>query len=415
VVQALEGVTIVDLSKYAPGPYCTMILGDLGADVILIEEVGAPTGRRAERARGPANVGFEEFASPHSPYNPLNRNKRSMGLNLKTDAGRRVFYQLTERADVVVEGYRPGVAKRLGVDYPVLRKINEKIIYCAITGYGQDGPYRDLVGHDINYLSLGGAAGMMSQSGVRPPIPGNLLGDMAAGGMQAAVGILAALMARERTGSGQFVDISMTDGVVSLLSLYLGGYFEHGRLPEKEAQISTGATPLYRYYKTKDGKFISIACAAEPWFYANLCKSLDCEHFLSREMDPEMADELGHHLEQKFLTKTRDEWFEFFHGKDIPIGKVYALDELATDRQLLHREMFIELDHPLEGKVKQPGISVKLSETPGRIRRIGPALGEHTREILTEMGYGEEDIGRLQKEGAIPTAMPNHEPGRVEV
>lgn len=407
MVHALDGVTILDLSKYAPGPYCTMILGDMGADVILVEETGPPTGRRAAQMKGAESAPpIEEFASPHSPYNPLNRNKRSMGLNLKTDTGRRVFYQLAEKADVVVEGFRPGVAKRLGVDYPTLREINKRIIYCAITGYGQSGPYRNLVGHDINYLSLGGAAGMMSQTGIRPPIPGNLIGDMAAGGMQAAIGILAALVARERTGTGQFVDISMTDGVVSLLSLYLGGYYEHGKLPGQEARTSTGATPLYGYYQTKDGKFVSIACAAEPWFYANLCKALDCEQFLSYQMDAEKMDELRHYLEEKFLAKTRDEWFEILYQKDIPVGKVYTLDELASDPQLLHRKMFVEIEHPVEGRVRQPGISIKLSETPGTIRRAGPARGEHTREILAEIGYNREEIQKLQKEGAIAATTP---------
>jgi crotonobetainyl-CoA:carnitine CoA-transferase CaiB-like acyl-CoA transferase len=402
MVQALEGVKVLDLSKYAPGPFCTMILGDMGADVVMIEEIGPPTGRRADQGKGLGKgADFQEFASPHSPHNPLNRNKRSIGLNLKMDIGRRIFYQLAEKADVVVEGYRPGVADRLGVDYQTLRGINEKIIYCAITGYGQDGPYRDLVGHDINYLSFGGAAGMMSQPGKPPPIPGNLIGDMAAGGMQGAIGILVALLARAKTGRGQFVDIAMTDGIVSLLSLYLGGYFQHGKLPEQEAQISTGASPLNSYYRTKDGKFISIACAAEPWFYANLCKAMGCEQFLACEMDARMISELKRHLENRFLAKTRDEWFEILYRKDIPIGKVYTLNELASDCQLQYRKMFVGIDDPVEGRINQPGISIKLSDTPGAIKRAGPTLGEHTFEILTEIGYERKEIQRLKGDHVI--------------
>jgi crotonobetainyl-CoA:carnitine CoA-transferase CaiB-like acyl-CoA transferase len=384
-----------------------MILGDMGADIILIEEITAPTGRRAEQMKGAGKTPIiEEFASPDSPHNPLNRNKRSMGLNLKTDTGRRIFYQLTEKADVVVEGFRPGVAIRLGIDYPTLRKINKKIIYCAITGYGQNGPYRDLVGHDINYISMGGAASIMCEPGDRPPLPGNLVGDMAAGGMQAVIGILTALVARAKTGKGQFVDIAMTDGVVSLLSLYLGGYFQHGKLPKPEARLSSGASPLNTYYKTKDGKFISIACAVEPWFYANLCKALDCNEFISYQSDIEKTDTLKDFLEKKFLTKTRDEWFNILHDKDIPIGKVYSLDELPSDPQLLNRKMIVEIDHPVAGKIKQPGISIKLSETPGAIRRVGPARGEHTNEILGEMGYSVEEIRKLQDEGAVTTNTP---------
>jgi len=407
--QALEGITVLDLSKYAPGPYCTMILGDLGADVIKVEEFGSPKGRRAEQMKGTAKAPiFREFASSNSPFNPLDRNKRSVALNLKMAMGQRIFYQLVERADVVVEGFRPGVAKRLGIDYETLQGMNQRIIYCAITGYGQNGPYRDLVGHDINYISQGGAVDIMSQPGMHPPIPGNLIGDMAAGGMQGAIGILAALMARVRTGRGQFVDISMTDGVVSLLSLYLGGHFQYGQLREEEDRITTGATHSNDYYKTKDGKFISISCAAEPWFYANLCKALSCEEFIPYQTDPGRAPEIKAFFEKKFLTKTRDEWFNILSQLDIPVGKVYKLDELASDPQLFHRQMIVEIDHPVEGKIPQAGISIKLSETPGTIRRLGQAIGESTEEILVEIGYSKEEVKKLQDEGVVSTGSPPH-------
>jgi crotonobetainyl-CoA:carnitine CoA-transferase CaiB-like acyl-CoA transferase len=384
-----------------------MILGDLGADIIKVEEFGSPGGRRAEQMKGTVKVPvFREFASPNSPFNPLDRNKRSMALNLKMAMGQRIFYQLVERADVVVEGFRPGVAKRLGIDYETLKEINQRIICCAITGYGQDGPYRDLVGHDINYISQGGAVDIMSQPGVHPPIPGNLIGDMAAGGMQGAIGILAALMARGRTGRGQFVDISMTDGVVSLLSLYLGGYFKYGQYHEQEDRMTTGATHSNDYYKTKDGKFISIACAAEPWFYANLCKALGCEEYIPYQTDSEKAQEIKAFFEKRFLTKTRDEWFHILSQLDIPVGKVYKLGELASDPQLLHRQMILEIDHPVEGKIPQAGISIKLSETPGTIRRLGEALGESTEEILVEIGYSREEIKKLREEGVVRTGPP---------
>lgn len=411
MVQALEGVRVLDLTKYAPGPYCTMLLGDLGADIIKVEEPGSPTGRRAEQMKGSTKAPiFREFASPNSPFNPLDRNKRSVALNLKMAMGQRIFYRLVGRADVVVEGFRPGVAKRLGTDYETLKEINRQIIYCAITGYGQNGPYRDLVGHDINYISQGGAVDIMSQPGARPPIPGNLIGDMAAGGMQAAIGILAALMARVKTGRGQFVDISITDGVVSLLSLYLGGHFQHGA--RQEDRISTEITPLNNFYVTKDGKYISIACAAEPWFYANLCKVLGCEEFIPYQTDPEKAHEIKAFFEQKFLSKTRDEWFNILSQLDIPVGKVYKLDELASDPQLLHRGMILEIDHTVEGKILQPGISIKLSETPGKIRRLGQAPGENTEEILVEIGYSREEIKKFRDEGILSTGSPPH-PGET--
>jgi crotonobetainyl-CoA:carnitine CoA-transferase CaiB-like acyl-CoA transferase len=400
---ALDGIKVLDLSRYAPGPYCTMILGDLGADIIKVEEAGPITGRRAKpiikgAAHGPI---VREFAPPDSPYDPLNRNKRSLGLNLKTDKGRQIFYQMTEGADVVLEGFRPGVAERLEIDYPRLKKINPRIIYCAITGYGQDGPYRDLPGHDLNYISQGGAIGILRQP---KAIPGNLLGDIASGGMQAAIGILAALVARERTGKGQFVDISMTDGVVSLLALYLGGYFQKNRMPDEPDRVSMGTMPFYAIYETKDGKLISIACS-EPWFFADLCKALECEEFIPHQYDPDKVDEIRAFFTRAFLARTRDEWGEFLSQRDIAVSKVLSLDELADDPQLRHRKMIVELEHPEKGKVRQAGIAVKLSETPGNIRKFSPRPGEDTEEILCELGYDKKSINTLRDEGIISTSL----------
>ncbi len=400
---ALEGLKILDLTRYAPGPFCTMILGDLGADVIKVEEVGSLTGRRAEQMRGMDTIPTpSEYASSDSLFNPLNRNKRSIQLNLKSEKAQRIFYQLAEKADVVVEGFRPGVTKRLGIDYATLKKINPRLIYCAITGYGQDGPYRDLPGHDINYIAHAGAVSAMSLPGDRPLVPGNLIGDMAAGGMQAAIGILAALAAREKTGTGQFVDIAMTDGAVSMLCLYLSRYFQNGTLPKPEERTSCGATHYYNHYQTSDGKFISIACS-EPWFFANLCRALGCEDFIPYQMDSQKNDEIKAYLEQKFLTRTSDEWFDILSKADVPVSRVYGLDELAEAPQLRHRRMVVEVDCPGQGKIRQAGISIKLSETPGEIRNLGASPGENTHEILSELGYSGEDIKKLQEAKVVGT------------
>jgi crotonobetainyl-CoA:carnitine CoA-transferase CaiB-like acyl-CoA transferase len=403
LTQALEGLKILDLTRYAPGPYCTMILGDLGADIIRVEEAGVPAGRRSDQTKGMAVIPpATEFASPESPYNPVNRNKRSIQLNLKSAAGQRIFHQLAEKTDVVVEGFRPGVTSRLGIDYPTLKKINQRLIYCAITGYGQDGPYRDLPGHDINYIAHGGAVGAISLSDGNPLVPGNIIGDMAAGGMQAAIGILAALAARERTGKGQLVDISITDGVVSMLCLYLSRYFQLGTLPEQEERVSCGAVPYFNHYRTADGKYISIACA-EPWFFANLCRALECEEFIPHQTDIDKADRIKAYFEEKFLSRTRDEWFDILSKNDIAVSKLYALDELEEDPQLKHRRMIVEVDNPGGDSIKQAGISIKLSETPGRIKSAGTAPGENTVEILQELGYSREEIARLRKEGIAGT------------
>lgn len=399
-MQALEGLKVLDLTRYAPGPYCTMILGDLGADIIRVEEVGSPDGRRAEQMKGMNEIPPpSEFASPDTPYNPLNRNKRSIRLNLKTSAGQKIFYQLVKGSDVVIEGFRPGVTKRLGIDYPTLKEINQKLIYCALTGYGQNGPYRDLPGHDINYIASAGAVSAISLPGSLL-VPGNLIGDMAAGGMQASIGILAALAAREKTGKGQFVDIAMTDGAVSMLCLYLGRYFQNGNVPEPEERVSCGVSHYYNHYQTGDGKFISIACS-EPWFFANLCRALGCEDFIHHQTNEEKADEIKEFFKIRFLTRTRDEWFDILSKADVPVSKVCTLDELSKDPQLRHRQMILEVDHPGKGKIRQAGISIKLSDTPGRIKNLGSSPGENTSEILSELGYGKEAIQQLLTDSII--------------
>ena len=379
-----------------------MMLADLGANVIKIEEPGPPTGRRAEQAGNLSTVlPPRDGVDRHTPHWALNRNKKTIGLNLKHDEARQIFYQLAERADVVVEEFRPGVAKRLGIDYDTLRQRNPRLIYCAITGYGQSGPYKDLVGHDINYISMAGCLGMIGEPGGPPVIPHNIIADFAGGGMQGAIGALAALMARERTGRGQFVDISMTDGVYSLLVSQLSTYFATGTAPQRGESVLDGGTHYYNVYETKDGKWLSIG-SIEPWFYANLCKALDREDLLPCEfVEAEQRQILKRTLSDVFKTRTRDEWFEILTRHDICVGKVYDLDETEHDPHLRAREMIVEVDDPEVGKVKQVGISVKLSETPGQIRFLAAPLGAHTEQILTSLGLSEEKIAELRAAGAI--------------
>ena len=399
-MEALEGLKVLDLTRHAPGPYCTMILGDLGADITKVEEIGIPDGRRAEQMKGMDTIPLPaEFASPDSPFNPVNRNKRSIQINLKSESGQRIFYQLAEKTDVVVEGFRPGVTKRLGIDYPTLKDLNKKLIYCAITGYGQDGPYSNLPGHDINYIANAGALSAVSLPG-NLRVPGNLIADMAAGGLQAAIGILTALVAREKTGKGQFVDISMTDGAVNMLCLYLSRYFQNNSLPEPDERVSCGAAHYYNCYATSDNKYISIACS-EPWFFANLCRTLGCEDFIPCQTDREKAEEIRSYFEQEFRKRTRDEWFEILSRADVPVNRVYTLDELIKDPQLEHRRMILEVDGTGKEKIRQAGISIKLSDTPGRIRNTGSSPGENTSEILSELGYSKETIQQLIKEGIV--------------
>lgn len=395
---ALEGIKIIDLTRLAPGPYCTMILADLGADVIKVEEPGPPTGRRAEQAGQAPEM--PRTIERDVPYNALNRNKRSIGLNLKNQDARKIFYRMVENADVLVEEFRPGVTKRLGIDYDTLSRISPRIIYCAITGYGQDGPYQNLVGHDINYISTAGALGAIGEKGRKPAIPLNLLADFAGGGMHGAIGVLAALMARERTGRGQFVDIAMTDGVVSLLSSALSGYFPTGNVIERGNTFLGGAAPQYNTYQCQDGKYLSLG-SLEPWFFANLCRAVGCEDFIPYAWDESKREEIIDHLTKVFKTRPRDEWVETLRQTDTCVAPVYLFDEMERDPHLIHRKMIVEVEHPDGGKIKQTGISVKLSDTPGQIRNLAPRTCQHTDEVLTELGYPADDIGRLKKEGAI--------------
>ncbi|MBI2887855.1 MAG: CoA transferase [Chloroflexi bacterium] len=391
----LDSYRVLDLSLRAPGPFCTWLLGDMGADVIRIEE---PASRlRAERAPDDVDPLVAERRAAHDV---LGRNKRSIALNLKTAEGQEVFYKLCPSTDVVVEGFRPGVVARLGVDYDTVRQINPRIVYCSLSGYGQTGPYRQLPGHDINYIALGGALGIIGPSGGPPAPPSNLVGDFAAGGQQAAIGILMALLVRERTGRGQYLDVAMADGVVALMAMAYSDYFASGYVPEVGETRLTGRAPYYQAYRTLDGKYISVGCN-ESWFYENLCRLLELEEYIPHQSSVERWPEIRERFQQRFLTRTRDEWWRLFQERDICGAPVYSLEEARADPQLTERGAFLELSHPVLGVIPQVGIATRLSETPGAVRSFAPKVGEHTDALLAELGYGAARIQELRDMGAI--------------
>lgn len=397
-IAPLTGIKLIDLTKLAPGPHCTMILGDLGADIIKVEEPGPPSGRRAEQAGAAGKV--PRPSTGIGPFNALGRNKRSIGLNLKSGPGREVFLRLAQRADVVVEEFRPGVAKRLGIDYETLSARNPRLVYCAVTGFGQTGPYHNYVGHDLNYIAQAGALSMIGRKDQPPTIPQNLLADYAGGGLHAAIGVLAALLARHQTGRGQYVDIAMLDGTMLLIAQAISNHFGKGWIPRRGATTLDGSAPWYNLYLTKDDKYITIG-SVEPWFYANLCRALGAEEYLQDEYNSARYDEIKARFTEIFRTKTRDEWFEVLTKADICVGRMLTLDELEHDPQIRARNMVIEVEAPTGEKIRQVGISVKLSDTPGSIRSLAPKLGQHTDEIMADLGYGERDIERWRAEGAI--------------
>lgn len=384
MVMALEGIKVLDLSRLAPGPYCGMILGDLGAEVIRVEAM-----ERKARAEGVLGLN-DEMAELLRAYNPQGRNKKSIVVDLRKDEGREVFFRLARDADVVLEEFRPGVVKRLGIDYEKVKEVNPRVIYCSITGYGQDGPYARRPGHDLNYISTAGALGVVTDDEGKPVIPSNLLADMAGGGMHAALCILAALVARSLHGVGQHVDCAMTDGVVSLMHL------------EPILKYTSGlkGLPYYNVYRTRDDKWFSVG-NVEPWLWENFCRALDREDLIPMQRETDRYPELFSILEDIFRQRTRDEWFEFFRDKDVCAAPVYEMEEAERDPHLRSREMFVELEHERFGNITQVGISMKLSETPGRFRSFGANPGEHTDELLAEAGYSSEEIGGLRDKEVV--------------
>jgi crotonobetainyl-CoA:carnitine CoA-transferase CaiB-like acyl-CoA transferase len=392
----LEGIRVLDLSRLAPGPFCTMLLGDLGADVIIVE---APP-EALHGALSPDQAIDPDSLERARAFNALGRNKRSIVLNLRHQAARDVFYHLAETADVVLEGFRPGVVKRLGVDYETLRAVNPRLVYCSLSGFGQDGPYSSAVGHDINYIALTGMLDMTGWAGEPPGIPLNVIADYAAGGLHAAYAILAALLARDRTGRGQYLDIAMSDGVLYLLAVALSQYFAGGETNRRGEGMLNGGVPYYNVYQAKDGGWLSVGCL-EPHFFANLCHVLDCDDLIPFQHDSSRRVELFDRFRERFLTRTRDEWTELFKGVDACVAPVQSLAEAVADAHNRYRGMVVEVEHPALGKILQVGVGTKLSDTPGQVRQTAPSPGQHTDEVLAGIGLSATEIAALKKNGAI--------------
>jgi len=392
----LEGIRVIELSRVVTGSFCTMLLGDMGADIIKVDQ---PV-KSDKPIWGGGQLLIGEEKKKEAAFNALQRNKQSIAIDLSHDQGKEVFYRLVRKADVVLECYRPGIVKRLKIDYETVSNINSKIIYCSMSGYGQNGPYARLPGHDINYISVAGVLGLIGDYTGKPIIPLNLIGDFAGGSLHAALGITLAILARQKTGIGQYIDISITDGTVSLMSFLLSRYFTDGYIPKRGETLLAGVAPMYTSYKTKDAKYISIGCL-EPQIWANLCKALNREDLIPHAWDKAMWPAIITEFSAIFQTKNRDEWFEELSKQDISVAKVLDLNEVASDPQLVHRNMVINITDDKFGTVVQPGIAIKLSQTPGAIRSLGPTLGEHTDAIMADLGYDAFQISQLRDRGIV--------------
>lgn len=399
MASALDGIKVIDLTGMGPATISAMMLGDMGAEVIKVDP--PPGVGSGGVGHGTSDAGSEAEQASMAAHMASYRNKRSIFLNLKEDAARRVFLKLAETADVIIEGFRPGVMDRLGVGYGDVSKTNPRIVFCSVSGYGQDGPYRNLVGHDPDYSGMGGVLGIVGESADRPPVLAqNIIADMTAV-FNTVIGILLALSARDRTGRGQMVDISMHDGVVFLHVGIPGSseYFYTGAPPRRGDTLLSGTQPSASVYRTADDRYITV-CPIEPRFWMNLCRALKREDLIPRQHAQGAGREkVMSELADIFRTRTRDEWFEILSRADVPTGKVLDVGEVFRDPHVMHRQMALELDHPGVGKVRQIGFPIKLSETPGAVRSLPARPGEHTREVLRELGYSQEDIDRMVRSG----------------
>jgi crotonobetainyl-CoA:carnitine CoA-transferase CaiB-like acyl-CoA transferase len=389
---ALAGIRVIELARLLPGNLAAQMLGDLGADVIKVEQPGAGDPMRDFPPMGTRDSGVFLIS---------NRNKRSITVDLKKPEGRAIVEKLAAGADVVLEGFRPGVADRLGVGDAALRTINPRLVYCALSGYGQTGPYRLVPGHDMNYLGIVGMLQLMSRRETGPFVPGPLIADIAGGSLMAVYGILAALLARTTTGEGQFVDVSMTDGAMALMVSHMAEWLYAGHEPRGGEYRNAGGSAPYEIYRCADGKYLTLGII-EDHFWLRLRQLLGRDD-LPAEPFPGPEDAARAHaiLTEAFATASRDEWVARLWQADISAGPVNSFAEAAADPQMRAREMVFEIDHPVEGRIPQLGFPVKFSATPGAVTRPPPGLGEHNGEVLTELGYSAEAIADLARDGTI--------------
>lgn len=398
----LSGLRVLDLSRLLPGGFCSLLLADLGADVLKVEDTGMGDYVRWS----PPYVEGAEDSARSALFLSLNRNKRSIRLDLKTEEGKEVLLRLVRDHDVLLESFRPGVLDRLGVGWERLKQENPGLVYCAITGYGQDGPKRDAAGHDMNYLALGGQLGLTGAAD-GPPIQGaGQVADVGGGALMAAVGILAALRerdgggGREGSGLGQVVDVSMFDGALSWMGMLAAAMLADGQVPRRGRLPLSGQFACYRPYACKDGW---VSCGAlEPKFWQAWCRGAGREDLVEHQFAAPGSD--GHRaIEAVFASRTRAEWAAFNVEHDCCVEPVLDLDEALESELVRAREMVVALDQPgAPAPVRLLGLPIKLDRTPGDAARApGPALGEHTDAVLAAAGYSADEIAALKESGAV--------------
>jgi alpha-methylacyl-CoA racemase len=392
----LEGLRVLDLTRLLPGGFCSMMLADFGADVIKVEDTGLGD---YVRWAPPFYEGVEASAGS-ALFLSLNRGKRSIRIDLKSDSGKAVLLRLVRDADVLLESFRPGVLDRLGVGYERLREANPGLVYGAITGYGQDGPGRERSGHDLNYLGLNGILGLSGEADGPPVSSAAQIADLGGGALMAVVGVLIALRERERSGQGQLVDCSMFDGSLSFLAMLAAEMLAGAPVPRRGSLRLAGGIVCYRPYRCADG-YVTLG-ALEPKFWAAFCRGVEREDLAEHAFDAP-GSEAHRALEEIFAARTREQWRAFAAEHDCCLEPVLGLDEALDSELVAARDMVISLDQPgAERPVRLLGLPFKLSRTPGDPTSApGPGLGEHTREVLAEAGYAQAEIDALLESGAV--------------
>jgi len=405
----LQGIRVLDLSRLLPGGFCSLLLADFGADVLKVEDTGMGD---YIRWSPPYYEGAHETAKS-ALFLSLNRNKRSIRLDLKNERGREALLRLVREYDVVLESFRPGVLDRLGVGYERMREENPGIVYCAISGYGQDGPKRGASGHDMNYLGLIGLLGLTGERGGEPVQAAGQIADLGGGALMAAFGILAALRERDGggadsdspgSGEGQLVDVSMADGALSWLAMVAATYFADGNVPRRGELPLAGSLICYRPYECADG-WVTLG-ALEPKFWQGFCRGVGREELVAAQF--ERPGSAAHEqVKEIFKGRTRDQWEAFARENDCCLEPVLELDEALGSELVGAREMVVEIEQPgAERAVRLLGVPVKLGRTPGDHARLpGPALGEHTEEVLRAAGYSAQEVAELLADGAAAGAV----------
>ncbi|MDH3686989.1 MAG: CoA transferase [Myxococcales bacterium] len=383
---ALDGTTVLDFATVGPAARCSRILADYGATVV---KIGAPPSK--------AGVQIEPVFHAYS----AGRGMRQARIDLKAPAGKAAFFELAKSADVVLESYRPGVVRRLGIAYEDVRAVNPRIVYCSTSGYGQDGPASQWAGHDLNYLAVGGflACSTPREDG-GPPIPGATVADSAAGGMHAVIAILAALLRRGQTGEGEYLDVSVADGVLQLMALTIDEHLATGTAPGPRHDVLTGRYAFYDNYATRDGRWLSVA-AIEPRFWANLCRALDLERWASHQYDDAVQDEIRADLRAAFAQKTRDAWAAELGPADTCVAPVRDVAELADDPQYTARGAFSQAVHPEHGTFRQVApVLAGMERAEGSVAVRGGS-GSDTAELLRGAGMPAPEIEKLLNEGVV--------------